>query len=164
MDRPKIKLKLDKKDLAIIALTVLSVLVNFIIVFYYYPQLPNEIAHHFNGAGKPDSYGNKSFIISLPIIATLLSLFLIALCKIPESFNYLVEITEENAKLHYTLATKMMRFIALAISLLFLDLTYQTISVGLKIREELSVISVLLFLVLISVVLGVYIAKSRKIK
>ena len=48
-----------KPMLILLGLTVLS----FLQVWYFYPQLPETIAHHYNFTGQPDAWGSKDMFI-----------------------------------------------------------------------------------------------------
>lgn len=66
----------------------------------------------------------------MPILATVIYIGLTALNKYPHIFNYMTTITEFNAQRQYALATRMLRFIKLAILIIFLLIilfTYLTV-------------------------------------
>jgi len=57
---------------------------------YYYPRLPEQVAHHFGGSGQPDAWGGKMhfLIVYLATVAVMAISFLgvgLALPKIPNS-------------------------------------------------------------------------------
>ncbi|RMF55016.1 MAG: DUF1648 domain-containing protein [Calditrichaeota bacterium] len=43
----------------------LLVIAGFIQIFYYYPQLPDVVATHYNFKGEPDAWGSKSTMVIL---------------------------------------------------------------------------------------------------
>ena len=127
-DRPKIKIELTKSDkiLEIIALLLLIVL--WIYVIYNYNSLPEIINTHFNTQGKPDGSGEKQYIFGLPGVATFLYLLVTIASKYPHTFNYLEEITEENAFEQYTKMTKLTRILKIILIGIFGYVSWQTIS------------------------------------
>jgi len=127
MSQPKIKFELNSTDKMLDILVLLGLIVLFAVPFYYYGNLPNEIPTHFNAAGKPDAYGNKTEIWLMPIIGLLLAMGMYYLNRLPHLFNYPVTITEENAAIQYSKATKLMRVINLIIVISFAYINYSTI-------------------------------------
>ena len=68
------------RHLAII-ISTLCVIAMWIVAGNLYPKLPAKIPLHFNLSGVPDSYGPPNFSnwFLLPVIATLLSVFLLGI-------------------------------------------------------------------------------------
>jgi len=66
---------------------------------------------HFNLSGQPDGYGSKTTLLFIPIISTIIYLAFTQINKFPYIYNYTTNITEENAKRQYTIATKMVRIL-----------------------------------------------------
>ncbi|HQW14318.1 MAG TPA: DUF1648 domain-containing protein [Niabella sp.] len=89
------------------------------LTIYAFLKLPKTIPTHFNASGQADDYGNKLTLLILPIIATVIYFGLTKLNKYPHIFNYLTKITEDNAKKQYTIATRMLRFLKLAVLIIF---------------------------------------------
>lgn len=125
--RPKIKIDLTAFDIVLEAFGWLSLLALWILVLTNYPNLTDSIPTHFNGSGQPDRYGSKGNIFTLPVIASILFLLMTLLNRMPHVFNYIVEITTENALRQYTNATKMMRFLKATIVLIFGFISFGTI-------------------------------------
>ncbi|MBD0400750.1 DUF1648 domain-containing protein [Flammeovirga sp. EKP202] len=128
--QPKIKISLSLKDKTIELVCIAILLITWILPLAVYNDLPEEIAIHFNAEGIPDSYGPKSSLFGLPIFSLLLFLLLTILNKYPHTFNYPVEITEENAFNQYTLSTRFIRFLKLSILIVFLIIVYKSISLN----------------------------------
>ena len=164
MDKPKLKLTKTTTDLLLEGVSILAILLTFSLVTFYYNQLPDKIAHHFDASGKPDGFGSKTTLIILPIISLILTIFMLLLCKIPHLFNYPFTINNQNAEIQYRMSTKMMRSITMIMAVLFLDITYQTIRVALEKQGGLYVISILLFFVIIAILLVNYYYQAKKIK
>lgn len=93
----------------------------------YFPDLPDQIPTHFNGAGKPDNSGPKLTVFLLPVLSLLLAGGMSFLSKHPHKFNYLNKITPENAPFEYRKARLMVRLLSLLVSLLFTVLTWDII-------------------------------------
>lgn len=137
--RPRHKIILDKKDKIGEILTLLILLIHWILVITYYPQLENEIPIHFNALGEVDRVGAKSSFIFLPILASLLYLGLSWLGRFPHLFNFPREVTEANALVQYTNASKMLRYVKLIMQLIFGSISYTTISIALGHSDGMNV-------------------------
>jgi len=92
-------------------------------VIYQYRRLPAVIPSHFNAAGMPDDYSGKSTILALPGSALFVYLLLTLIAMVPHQFNFSVKITPENALKQYTMAIRLIRFLKLAIILIFFYIT-----------------------------------------
>lgn len=125
--RPKLKLKLSTTDKILEALGWGSVLIIWGLTITNFSNLPDTIPIHYNGAGQADGFGDKSNILGLPIIATILFLGLTVLNRFPHIFNYTTEITKNNALQQYTYATRMLRILKLIVVIIFGLIVLQTI-------------------------------------
>lgn len=122
--RPEIKPEFSKTDKRAELLGWLILLLLWCLTLYNYLKLPNIIPIHFNASGKVDNYGGKSTIIVLPVIGTVIFIGLTILNKHPRIFNYPVSITADNALRHYTNATRMIRYLKLAIVIIFTSIIF----------------------------------------
>lgn len=125
--RPKIKLQLNKTDKTLEIIGWLAVLGIWVLTLLNYFDLPDTIPTHYNASGEADAFGNKSNILTLPIISTLLFIGLTFLNKNPHLFNYASEITAKNALHQYKNASRMIRLLKLAIVLIFGLIAFKTI-------------------------------------
>ena len=71
-------MKLTKYDWASIGIIVLL----FVVSFYLYPGLSDEIPSHWNAQGQVDDYSSKEIIFLFPIISFLIYGLFLALPKI----------------------------------------------------------------------------------
>ena len=127
-ERPKIKLQLTLFDTVIEVAAYVALVAFLVMTIFAFSTLPESIPTHYNGLGEVDGYGPKATIFFLPVLGTVLFAFLTYIVKKPETFNYTVEITEENALAQYTNATKLLRFMKLALLILFIVIDYKTIA------------------------------------
>jgi len=126
-ERPKIKLELTTSDKILEILGWTSILGIWILTITNYANLPDTIPVHYNGAGQADSFGGKSNILTLSLIATVLFIGLTTLNKFPHVFNYPTNITVDNALKQYTNATRMIRVLKLNVVVVFGLIVLQTI-------------------------------------
>jgi uncharacterized membrane protein len=131
LQRPVLQLEKTPLDNLLDWLAVGLALACWLLVGYYYGQLPEEIPAHFNASGQPDRYDGKGILIFLPVLTTVLVAVLHFVKRIPHKFNYLVNITEENAPFEYRKAVMMMRVLSVLTAMLMLFLVYKIIQGGL---------------------------------
>ena len=125
--RPKIKLDLSSTDIVLELMGWIAVLAIWGLIISSYSHLPDTIPTHFNGSGKADGFGSKANILALPIISTVIFIGLTILNKFPQVFNYPTNITKENANQQYTNATRLVRYLKLAVVVIFGLIVYKTI-------------------------------------
>jgi len=130
MSRPIIKIPLRTIDwiLEVVALLMLTGTVIFI--FNSYASLPDKIATHFNSKGEPDAFGNKSTIWLVMGINIFIYGLLSLAARIPHKFNYLVEITEQNAARQYQIALDMIRGLKVIAMLIFCFLAIRKVMIA----------------------------------
>ncbi len=126
--RPKIKLKSTLTDKLLELLAGLLLLVIWGYALLNYTNLPETIPTHYGFDGTANSFGSKQTLLTIPIITTLIFVFLTLLNRHPYTFNYPVKITEENALRQYANATRMMRVLNLSVTFVFGLLLYETIT------------------------------------
>ncbi len=127
-NRPIIKIELRLFDKILEAIALLLLICTIILVAYYYKTLPEIIPTHFNFSGKLDDYGSKSSILTLPILSALLYIGLTVLNKYPQTFNYLSEITLDNAESQYRFATRFLRVLKIIVMITFLIIIFSIVS------------------------------------
>jgi uncharacterized membrane protein len=118
-NRPKINISLSTLDKILESIGKLLIIIIWGLTLYTFLKLPTIIPTHFNASGEPDGHGNKLTILILPILASLLYFGLTKLNQYPQSFNYIGTITVENAERQYTIASRMLRFLKIALLLIF---------------------------------------------
>lgn len=123
--RPKLKPALNRIDIAIEIMALLGLLAIWILPAYSFHSLPENIPSHFGINGQPDSWGSKQGIFFLPLISMVLVLGLSILNRFPHIFNYPVLVTNDNALLLYTRATRIIRILKLSIAVLFFFIEWQ---------------------------------------
>lgn len=129
-NRPRIKLTLTPADKFLETIGWGILLAMWALIILTYSKLPDIIPIHYDASGQVNGYGAKSMIWGLPLIATMMYAGMTWLNKVPHIFNYLTEITEENALRQYTVATKMLRVLKLLIVLMIGYLVLKTVLIA----------------------------------
>ncbi|WP_316840729.1 DUF1648 domain-containing protein [Pedobacter gandavensis] len=126
--RPVIKLQLSLFDKIIEGIGFLLLMTLWLCVYVQYAGLSESIPIHFNFSGEADSFGHKSDIYSLPMLATALYILLTVVNNYPHYFNYLTPITPENAHRQYVIATRLLRYLKVLVVVIFATLISITIN------------------------------------
>ena len=109
--RPKIIIPKSLFDLWIERVTFLLLLIIWLGVIVYFPDLPEKIPTHFNGRGQVDAFGSKQSIWILMGVFSSILVGIYFLNKYPHLHNYTVKITEENALKNYRFSTRVLRVV-----------------------------------------------------
>lgn len=162
MKRPKIKIEKEPIDWVLDLLAALATILLVVLPIYYYSDLPDSIPKHYNLAGEPDAFENKSVLFALPVIGVLLFLGLSWLATIPHTYNYPALITRENASDQYLWGSRFMRFINASTAGLFLYLSYSTIQLALGNQSKISPWMLPVYLTVFFGVMAVYLFIANK--
>ncbi|HEX9059342.1 MAG TPA: DUF1648 domain-containing protein [Clostridia bacterium] len=131
MARPKLRLPLSpvEKVIQVVSATGLAGII--IMLFTSWPSMPDKIPNHFGPSGGVDSWGGKGILFLLPIIMTFMYGLLTIIERIPHLYNYMCEITEENAEFQYRNARMMLTLLKIEIIFLFGYIEWQMMCTGL---------------------------------
>ena len=162
MERPRIPVRKDFSDWLIEIIGACFSVIMIGLPIYYYSELPDIIPSHFNAAGEPDDYNEKSVIWTLPIMGLITYLGLLFLNQYPHIFNYPTPITEQNAEHQYRIATKLIRTLNMVIVVGFSYISYSTIQAAFEQQIGLGTLFLPLFLLSIFGVVGFYLYTAFK--
>ena len=148
----------------ILELLAITLLVSFFAyLIYNYPKLPASIPSHFNTSGEADEFSARDTLWALPAIALFTYSLLTIISRFPHTFNFTVKITAQNALRQYTLAIRMIRFIKLVITGMFLTISLGIVRVAMGQSTGLGFWFMPVFLILIFVPIIIYfVMASRK--
>jgi uncharacterized membrane protein len=163
-ERPKISIKHSVTDKFIEGISWIIFATLWILTIRYYSVLPDIIPKHFNASGQVDDFGSKAFILTLPIIGSIIFLGISFLTTIPHRFNYPTTITRDNAEKQYKNAFRTMVYLKFIILLSFIFIQYKTIQISLKNSEGLGLWFLPAFLALILIPLSYFVIKAIKMK
>lgn len=134
----------DQLDKSLYWLGIISILMMWMLVYRYLPDLPERIPSHFNFKGEIDAYGSKYMLFILPVIGTITWVVIGYLGNKPQLYNFPVQITESNKETQFYLAQKMMRIMNASTSILFLFI--QWILIQSAQEQSSKITSMLLYL------------------
>lgn len=160
--KPKIPITLTTIDYFLEVIGGIGVICMIVLPIYFFNDLPAQIPKHFNALGQPDSYGNRGIIWLLPAIGLVLYAGLTILSRFPHLLNYPVKITSNNAERLYTLGTRTIRLLKVIVVVAFAFLNFRTIEIALNITTQIGAFYVPVFLVAMTVIIGVMFYKMVK--
>lgn len=105
---------------------------------FSWTQLPARVPTHFGLSGPPDSFGPKSSLLALPVIATVLYVGLTFVSRFPRVFNYPVKLTEENQARLMPLGTAVVGWLKAEVLWIFAWLMLTTVQIALGRSSGLS--------------------------
>ncbi len=158
-NRPVLQLKRTTVEWVSDVIGVLGLAGMWIYAMTHVPMLPDSIPVHFNAAGDPDRWASRGSILSLPAIGTALYVFMLVAGRWPHKFNYLVDITEENAPRLYRLARMMVAALRAEVVWLFVIILWQSIAVGMGDATSLSMAWIFVGSAIITVTGVAFVAK-----
>lgn len=126
-DRPRHMIPLSVVDRVVEGVTAIVLLAITVIFLFRYPSVDDKVVMHYDLTGNIDRMGDKSGVFFFFGILILIYVGMTFAQRFPHSFNYLTEITEENAKRQYTTAVKMIRWLKLMMVVLFSFIILKTI-------------------------------------
>jgi len=163
MPQPKIQIPLTVTDQILEILSLFGLGLLIFLPFHYYDQLADIVPSHFGMDGKPDPWGGKNNIWLLPIIGTILYFTLTIVSRIPEKANYLVKITEQNAKQQYENALMTVRRLKLLIIGFLAYFMFWEIKIALGKAEGLEPLILWLFVAGMLFLIGAGFYRSKQI-
>lgn len=129
-NRPKIRPPRTTLDFIFESISIAAMLYGLVLVFQNWTSLPNTIPTHFNASGIADGWGPKGMIWVLPAISVVMVPLILLLCRFPWLSNTPIKITEQNAVIQYGLIVRLLSVLACVVSMLFLVLVYDTITIA----------------------------------
>lgn len=128
--RPKTRPPKKFWDKILESIAIMGLLIGIYLAIQAWSNLPTTIPIHFDAAGNADGFGPKGMIWLLPAIGVVMVPAMLFLRRFPWLSNVPFEITEENAAYQYGLIIRLLSLLACFVSLLFLLLVYDTISIA----------------------------------
>ena len=128
--RPKTRPPKKFWDKILESIAIMGLLIGIYLAIQAWSNLPTTIPIHFDAAGNADGFGPKGMIWLLPAIGVVMVPAMLFLRRFPWLSNVPFEITEENAAYQYGLIVRLLSLLACFVSLVFLLLVYDTISIA----------------------------------
>lgn len=117
---PKIETERSSIDQIFLIGTVTLYAAAIVSLSFIYGDLPDVVPSHVNASGEVDRNGAKTWLWVFMVIGVIMAIPLYLIESIPHKYNYMVEITEQNAYDQYCIAISMMRYLNFTIAFLWL--------------------------------------------
>ncbi len=123
-------------------------------------SLPKNIPLHFNLDGRPDSYGNRFWILALPVVATGIFYCMKYVAKQKEA-----KMIKESSAMNHNrqITNRFVKIILIYILLFIADIATESILVANGYYTRLSSISTVLVVLLMLTIVGYFIYAKNKI-
>lgn len=100
--------------------------------------LPPELPTHFDASGQPDAWGGRMGFAVIAVVAVVSYGMMTAIARAPHAFNYIVEITRDNAAAQYRIARTGLAWVKALTSLMFAWLQWRTMQTALGLADGLG--------------------------
>jgi uncharacterized membrane protein len=139
-----------------------TLIILWLVPFFYFILLPERIPIHFDGAGNPDGWGSRYLIFLLPGIGLAIHFFMGLISRQHDMMNFPVPRTPENEAALIQLTRLQLRYTKTLINILFTYLAWGMIQVGLEKMDNLPVWPII-FVVIIILGMSIYYYREAKI-
>lgn len=109
--RPVLDIPRTPLETLLEVLAAVGIVATIAMTVWGWSHLPAIIPTHYDVAGRPNSYGGKGSLLTLPILSICLAILLTFVSRFPHRYNYPWQITAENAPRQYYLARLLLRWI-----------------------------------------------------
>ena len=75
-------------------LSAIVIIGTLAVLIFYWPQIADKIPSHYNVAGQPDAWSNKSMLIALAVVQAVLFIGITVLSLFPKIWNMPVAVSE----------------------------------------------------------------------
>ncbi|MCA1029531.1 DUF1648 domain-containing protein [Bacillus timonensis] len=162
--RPKHNLKITFLETVFASLSLLFLIGTIVYIVIEWSTLPSEVPIHFGVNGEADGWGPKWAIWGPVSIGLMLWIGFSFLAKMPEVYNYLVTITEENASRQYRNARMLIYVIQTELSILFALLSWKMVHYAHGDEVGLGFWEFPIFLIVLLGTISFFIARSVKLE
>lgn len=148
-------------------LEIISILVILSVSAYIvinWSIIPKTIPVHFNLKGEPDNYGGKWTLILLPSLFLVIYSSMSLIGRYPHIYNYPFKLTVNNYKEQFRLASLLIFYLKIEITLLLSYLTFKTVRVALGFEDKLDAWSPVVFILVILFSVIFYFYRAYKAK
>ncbi len=160
--RPKLEIPLTTFEIILQVLALMGLAAGLLTVFLSWNGLPDKIPTHFGLAGTADAWGGKGSLFILPGMVLGMYILLSIVERFPHTYNYLCEITEQNAEVQYRNARMMIVCLKTGIVWLFGYIEWVTVQVAMGKAAGLGASFLPVFLLLMFGTVGFFIYRMVK--
>ncbi len=162
--RPKLTIEKTLLEKFANILGTAGIFIMVLLVALNWGSLPDIVPTHFNGAGEADGWGSKFTLLILPGIAILSHILLEIVERKPHTHNYPARLTEENAVLFYTESVRIINLTKNIIAMMFAFITYHMMRGAMNGAEQLNMVGLAIFMILLFAVIIIGMVRMARIK
>ena len=160
--RPRIRITVTPLEFILELISLLGLICAAGMLIKFWPDLPAVIPQHFASTGEVDAWGDPSSLYFLLGANFLLYIMMTAVRRFPHTFNYPVQITEDNAARQYQLAVLYISLLKTQVVWLFVYLQWQIIQVALGNSTGMGTWFVMVVLLALLLPILIYVLAARK--
>lgn len=164
LNRPKIHIEKTLLEKFANIVGIAGILVMVLLVALNWSNLPDTVPTHFNAAGDADGWGSKYTLLILPVIAVFSHILLEVVERKPHTHNYPVRFREENAPLFYAESVKIINLTKNIMAVMFAYITYHIVQGALNGSDQLNIMGLAAFIILLFLVIIIGMVRMSKIK
>lgn len=152
-NQPKLDIEKSSyiRNLEYFAWGILAFITGYLILNY--SNIQDRIPTHFNFKGEADGHGDKSTLWLFIILLFGLHIMMTTISKYPHSFNYIVKITEKNARKQYGIAINMLFELNLCIMIFLSYGIYSVMKSSLTESTNMNIGSSFIFLIPFAIII-----------
>ncbi|MFW9259808.1 DUF1648 domain-containing protein [Nostoc sp. CALU 546] len=132
----------------------------FGIAIHAWSRLPDTIPVHFGFDGQADGWGNKKVLWLLPIVGLAIYGLLTFISRYPNTFNYPVVITKQNALQQYQIACSMLDWLKSEMVWIFVYIEWQIFHLATTENPNLGVWFIPVTSIIIFATIGYWLSQS----
>lgn len=151
----KFKFTTKQKIVEIINMIILLSMMGYLIVNWN--NIGDTVPIHYNILGQIDSWGEKNFMITLPVIALIVNSMTISTHFVPQLLNIPVKLTEDNYERVYELTRSLTNFMKTMVNISFLYMSVMSAN-----AKPLGTWYLPIFLTLTFLSVIIYFIKAKK--
>lgn len=135
----KSELELTSFDKTIEITSLIGIVLLWMLVVVNYSKLPNSIPIHFDISGKPNNFGEKSYVFLMPLVASVIFFFLTSKERLSRSSSNSESSRQRNASDRSTTSSRLYIYLKLMLIVFFSFLEIKTFQIATGKAESLGV-------------------------
>lgn len=162
-EQQKLKMPYSKTIIIFEAITFIVVILSLIFFAAHYNKLPVKIATHWNTAGVTDGWGDRSYVLILPIIMVVAYLALTVVSNVPAIYGRKIDIRARNVEKKYKNARDFLIWSKIEVSLMLAVVTANFARTGSMKASALFIVVLSVFAIIFIFTLLYFKNKKSKI-
>ena len=163
-ERPQLHIKKTMLEKLANSIGIVSIVSMILYIVLNWSALPSDVPIHFNAAGEVDRWGSKWWMLLLPIITVGLYIFMGVIERNPQTHNYPIRLTEQNAVQFYKESCQAMNLTKNIATMMLAYIAVRSVLVALEKVQGLGIVIMGMFVLLLGVIIIRSMVRMSKIK